>query len=79
MYKQAKKIASWGENVYVEIPITNSKEKAFNLVKKLLDEKIKCNVTAILTVDQVKEIFKISNNHTNLIISFLQEELLIQE
>jgi len=70
MYKQAKKIASWGENVYVKIPITNSKgEKTFNLVKKLLDEKIKCNVTAILTVDQVKEIFKISNNHTNLIIS----------
>tara|TARA_B100000579_G_scaffold323219_1_gene272979 strand:- start:974 stop:1693 length:720 start_codon:yes stop_codon:yes gene_type:complete len=70
MYKQGKKIASWGKNVFVKIPITNSKgEKTYNLVKKLLEEGIKCNVTAVLTINQVNEIFEISNNNTELIIS----------
>tara|TARA_Y100000310_G_scaffold21830_1_gene21065 strand:- start:48 stop:803 length:756 start_codon:yes stop_codon:yes gene_type:complete len=70
MYEQAKKIASWGKNIFVKIPITNSKGvKTFKLVKRLLDEGIKCNVTAILTINQVKEIYEISNNKTEIIIS----------
>tara|TARA_B100001057_G_C22643877_1_gene869317 strand:+ start:179 stop:904 length:726 start_codon:yes stop_codon:yes gene_type:complete len=70
MYDQANEIASWGENVYVKIPVTNSKgEKTSKLVKKLLNKGIKCNVTAILTLEQVKEIYNISENKTEVIIS----------
>jgi transaldolase len=70
MYDQANEIASWGESVFVKIPITNSKgEKTSSLIKKLLENKIKCNVTAIMTIQQVKEIYEISNSETCVIIS----------
>ena len=70
MENQAKEIASWSENVYVKIPITNSKgKKTFNLVKKLSNSSVKCNVTAILTLNQVEEIYKIANPNTDMIIS----------
>lgn len=70
MYDQANEIASWGESVFVKIPITNSKgKKTSGLIKKLLENKIKCNVTAILTTQQVKEIYEISNFETEVIIS----------
>jgi len=70
MYNQANEIASWGKSIFVKIPITNSKgEKTSSLIKRLLENKIKCNVTAILTIQQVKEIFEISNSETDIIIS----------
>ena len=70
MYDQANEIASWGKSVFVKIPITNSKgKKTSSLIKKLLENKIKCNVTAILTIQQVKEIYEISNFETEVIIS----------
>ncbi|HUC01308.1 MAG TPA: transaldolase [Candidatus Paceibacterota bacterium] len=57
MERQARVIASWGSNVYVKIPITNTKrESSFDLVKKLAADGIKMNVTAILTVAQVDHI-----------------------
>ena len=55
MERQAKLIAFWGENVYVKIPITNTKgESSLPLVQKLSSAGIKVNVTAILTLSQVK-------------------------
>jgi transaldolase len=70
MYDQANEIASWGKSIFVKIPITNSKgEKTSSLIKKLLENKVKCNVTAILTIQQVKEIYEISNSETEVIIS----------
>lgn len=70
MEKQAKEISSWGDNVFVKIPITNTKgETTVRLVKKLLDSGVKCNVTAVFTITQVKEIFENANDKTNLIIS----------
>ena len=70
MYDQANEIASWGKSIFVKIPITNSKgEKTSSLIKRLLEKKIKCNVTAILTIQQVKEIYEISNSETDVIIS----------
>ena len=70
MYDQANEIASWGKSIFVKIPITNSKgKKTSSLIKKLLENKIKCNVTAILTIQQVKEIYEISNSETDVIIS----------
>jgi len=57
MERQALEIASWGDNVYVKIPITNTKgETCYSLVKTLVDHKVKVNVTAIMTLDQVKSV-----------------------
>ena len=70
MEKQANEISSWGKNIYVKIPITNSKgEKTFKLVRKLSEKAIKCNITAILTLDQVKEIYEIANPNIDMVIS----------
>jgi len=57
MERQALEIASWGHNVYVKIPVTNTKRgTCHNLVKKLVAQKVKVNVTAIMTLDQVREV-----------------------
>jgi transaldolase len=57
MERQALEIASWGENVYVKIPVTNTKqETCYALVKKLAYQKVKLNVTALMTLDQVKDV-----------------------
>jgi transaldolase len=54
MTRQARKIAQWGENVYVKIPITNTKrESSLPMVRTLAAEGVKLNVTAILTLEQV--------------------------
>ncbi|MBI1272495.1 MAG: transaldolase [Alphaproteobacteria bacterium] len=55
MEHQARLIAGWGENVYVKIPITNTKgETATALVRKLSQEGVKLNITALTTLEQVK-------------------------
>lgn len=57
MAKQARKLASWGRNVYVKIPISNTKgESTIPLVKELSAEGLKINITAILTLDQVRAV-----------------------
>ena len=57
MEKQALEISSWGKNVYVKIPITNTKGvSSKQLIKKLSEKKVKLNVTAIMTSKQVEEI-----------------------
>ena len=59
MERQALEIASWGDNVYVKIPITNTKsETCYALVKKLAKEKVKLNVTALMTLDQVSHVIE---------------------
>jgi transaldolase len=70
MYNQAKKIASWGNNVYVKIPVTNTKgDGSYKLIKKLSNENIKLNVTAIFTEDQVKKVINSLNPEVKSIIS----------
>ena len=55
MKRQGLKIHNWGKNVYVKIPITNSRgESSLPLIKELAAEGVKLNVTAILTLDQVR-------------------------
>jgi transaldolase len=57
MERQALKIASWGNNVYVKIPITNSTGKSsVNLVEKLSRSGVRVNVTAMMTLDQVSSV-----------------------
>jgi transaldolase len=55
MKRQALKIAGWGPNVYVKIPITNSHgESAVPLIRELASEGVQLNITAILSLDQVR-------------------------
>ncbi|HUC84246.1 MAG TPA: transaldolase [Candidatus Acidoferrales bacterium] len=55
MKRQALKINGWGRNVYVKIPITNTRgESSLPLIRELAAEGVKLNVTAILTLDQVR-------------------------
>jgi transaldolase len=57
MERQAMEIASWGENVYVKIPVTNTKkETCYALVKKLGEKKVKMNITALMTLEQVRDV-----------------------
>ena len=56
MERQAHKIASWADNVYVKIPITNTKrEPSKELIRRLAHSGVKVNVTAILTLAQVRD------------------------
>ena len=57
MERQAERIATWGENVYVKIPVTNTRgESAGPLVRRLAGRGVKQNVTALMTLAQVREI-----------------------
>jgi transaldolase len=57
MERQAMEIAGWGSNVYVKIPVTNTRrEPSYELVRKLANRKVKINVTAIMTLAQVKDV-----------------------
>jgi transaldolase len=67
---QAEQITSWGENVYVKIPITNSKGvSSQGLVRKLIEKRIKVNVTAIMTVNQVKLVSEILDTNVPSFVS----------
>lgn len=62
MRRQALKIASWGRNVYVKIPITNTRaESCLPLVKELAKEGVQLNITAILTLAQVRGVAEALN------------------
>jgi len=70
MEKEARKIASWGGDTYVKIPITNTKgESACPLVKRLSDDGIALNVTALTTVEQVREVAAALNPKSRAIVS----------
>jgi len=57
MHYQALKIAQWGENVYVKIPITNTQGKSsLALIRELANSNVKQNVTAIMTLEQVSSV-----------------------
>jgi transaldolase len=65
MERQAMEIADWADNVYVKIPITNTKRETCRaLVKSLADRRVKLNVTAVMTLAQVKEILAALNPAT---------------
>ena len=57
MERQALEIASWGKNVYVKIPVMNTKrETSYKLIEKLAAKKVKLNVTALMTLTQVRDV-----------------------
>ncbi|OUU62643.1 MAG: transaldolase [Alphaproteobacteria bacterium TMED62] len=68
--KQAKFISSWGSNVFVKVPVTNTKGVFLgSVIEKLSKEGIKLNITAVFTIEQVKKIISSLDNHTSTIIS----------
>tara|TARA_A100001015_G_scaffold59412_1_gene65512 strand:+ start:604 stop:1200 length:597 start_codon:yes stop_codon:yes gene_type:complete len=70
MISQGNKISKWGNNVYVKVPVTNSKGKFMGKVIKTLNKnKIKLNITAVYTYAQTKKILKNINKNTKVIIS----------
>jgi transaldolase len=59
MERQAMEIAGWSKQVYVKIPVTNTRrEPSYDLIRKLSHAGVKLNITAILTVDQVRNVVK---------------------
>ena len=70
MIQQGLKINSWGKNIYVKIPIVNSKGHFSDKAIKILNKKdIKLNITAVYTATQTKKILKLINKKTKVIIS----------
>ena len=70
MGKQAIQINSWGKNVYVKIPVINSKGKfTGKLIKELNNKNIKLNITAVYTAKQTKNILRFINKKSKVIIS----------
>ena len=70
MLKQAYKINTWGKNVFVKIPVVNSKGLFMgSVIKELSDKGIKLNITAVYTYEQTKKIYKNLNKKTKSIIS----------
>ena len=67
---QAKIIKNWGKQVYVKIPVTNSKGMFLGkVIKKLNKENIKLNITAVYTYQQTQKILKLINKKSKVIIS----------
>ncbi|MDB2527357.1 transaldolase [Candidatus Pelagibacter bacterium] len=70
MKKQALQINTWGKNVYVKIPVVNSKSQFMGkIIKELNGKNIKLNITAIYTAKQTEKVLKLLNKKTRVIIS----------
>ena len=70
MYKQAKIISNWNQNIYVKIPVINTRgQSTIKIIKKLSSEKIKLNITAIFTKNQIFSVIKNLDKDTKSIIS----------
>jgi transaldolase len=70
MKRQALEISQWGPNVYVKIPITNTRgESSYGLVRRLADDGVKVNVTAMLPLDQVVDILPALENAASAYVS----------
>ena len=70
MILQGLKISKWGKNVYVKVPVNNSKGKFMGkVINQLNNNKIKLNITAVYTAKQTKQILKKINKKTKVIIS----------
>ena len=70
MIEQGKKINAWGRNVYVKVPVINSKNQfTGKVIKELNNKDIKLNITAVYTAKQTSKILKMLNKKTKVIIS----------
>ncbi len=70
MIEQGEKINTWGKNIYVKVPVVNSKNKfSGKVIKELNSKNIKLNITAVYTAKQTAKILKVINKKTKVIIS----------
>ena len=70
MIDQGKKINAWGKNVYVKVPVVNSKSKFMgSVIKELNNQNIKINITAVYSANQTKRILEVINKKPRVIIS----------
>ena len=70
MIDQGIKINTWGKNVYVKVPVVNSKSKFMGgVIKELNNQNIKLNITAVYSAKQTEKILKVINKKTKVIIS----------
>jgi transaldolase len=70
MKSQAMKINTWGKNVYVKVPVANSKGKFMGqIIKELNNQNVKLNITAVYNAKQTDKILKLINKKTKVIIS----------
>ena len=70
MIDQGKKINAWGKNVYVKVPVVNSKNKFMgDVIRELNDQNIKLNITAVYSAKQTEKILKVINKKSKVIIS----------
>ena len=70
MIDQGKKINAWGKNVYVKVPVVNSKSKFMgDVIRELNDQNIKLNITAVYSAKQTEKILKVINKKSKVIIS----------
>lgn len=70
MYNEAKIINSWSDNIYIKIPIQNTKgQSTKHLVSSLCNENVKCNVTAIFSIEQIIELTRKLNKDSCFILS----------
>ncbi len=70
MSRQARRLASWGDNVLVKIPITNTHgESSAPLIKDLTSDGLQLNVTALTTIDQVHAVSEVLNPDVPIIVS----------
>ena len=70
MILQGEQISKWGKNVYVKVPVCNSKGKFMGkVIQKLNEQNIKLNITAVYSSKQTKQILEKINNKTKVIIS----------
>jgi transaldolase len=70
MIDQGKKINTWGKNVYVKVPVVNSKSKFMGgVIKELNKQNIRLNITAVYSAKQTEKILKVINKKTKVIIS----------
>ena len=73
MKKQAFEINSWGKNVFVKVPVVNSKGNfTGKIIKELNRKKVKLNITAVYSANQTKKILKLINKKTKVIISIFE-------
>jgi len=70
MARQARRISTWGSNIYVKIPVTNTKrESAAPLITRLSHDGLKLNVTALMTIEQVRTVGTALNGGAPAIVS----------
>ena len=70
MERQALEIATWGSNVYVKIPVSNTQQQpSYELIERLSEQAVQLNITAILTLDQVREVATAVRNGPGCIVS----------